>query len=299
MGEKTKPVKVISVGGVGAGAGPLVSLGVAACLVLFIVNAFEAYTIISGILGIVSVVTTVGLGSGGLSSFGPILTSVGGLFSNLSFYLYLDVAAFVFLGIALILVKIKLPQSGASPVTAAIGAFLFAGVAYYLRFIQLSTLMSAFDQIAVSGASITSLLLLVQSVLQSTTIIEIFLIESIMFLIFGLFMRKTVNNLNKSYGKMTRGGRLVLAVAIVNLIAVIGLYIGMSILLPMIQSMVSGLTGGTGGSGLSSLSINTFIVPIIALAVGVILKLIVVPLLALFAFLSLTFGFYGIARGPK
>jgi hypothetical protein len=297
MVEKAKPVKVISVGGVGAGAGPLVSLGIAACLVLFIVNAYTAYVVISGILGIIRLVASVGLGTGTLGSLGSILTSVSGSVTNLSFFLYLDVVAFVFLGIALILVRLKLPQSGASPVTAAIGAFAFAAVAYYLRFIELPPLMSSFDQIAVSGASPSGLLLFVQSILQSMTLTEILLMESIMFFIFGLFMRKTVNNLNRSYGKMTRGGRLILAVSIVNLIALIALYIGVTILQPIIQYLVSQII--SGGAGLSSLSFSSFVAPLIALAIGVILKMIVVPILALFTFLSLTFGFYGIARGPK
>jgi hypothetical protein len=297
MVEKSKPVKVITVSGVGAGAGPIASLGVAACLALFIVNAYTGYVIISTILGIVQLVTSAGLGSGTLGAIGSVLGSASASVTALSFYLYLDVVAFVFLGIALIVVRVKLPQSGLSSVIAAIGAFAFAGVAYYLRFTQLSTLMSAFDQIGISGGSLSSLLLFVQSILQSLTLLGALLIEGIMFLIFGLFMRKTVNNLNNSYGKMTRGGRLILAVAIVNLISIGALYIGMTILQPTITSLISSV-GGSGGGSPSNI-LNSLMVPLIALGIGVILKMIVIPILALFAFLSLTFGFYGIARGPR
>jgi hypothetical protein len=295
MVEKAKPVKVISVGGAGAGAGPFASLGVAACLALFIVNTFTAYVIISGILSIVRVITSVGIGTGTLGGLGSLLSGLSGSVTNESFFLYLDVVAFVFLGIALIIVKLKLPQSGASPIIAAIGAFVFAGVAYYLRFVELNSLMSSFDQISIAGASVTSLILLVQAVLQLWNLTGVLFVQGIVFFVFGLFMRKTVNNLNKSYGKMARGGALILAVAIVNLIALGALYFASTYLSSVIQGLVSSISGGSA----PSLSLSGIVVPLIALGIGVFLKLILVPILALFAFLSLTFGFYGIARGPK
>lgn len=295
MVEKAKPVKVISVGGVGAGAGPIASLGVASCLALFVVNAFTAYVILSGILRIVRIVTSVGLGTGTLGALGSVFSGIGESVSGESFFLYLDIVAFVFLGIALIVVKVKLPQSGASPVLAAIGAFAFAGVAYYVRFIQLNSLMSSFDQISITGGSITSLVLLGQGVLQLWALTGVLLVQGIVFFIFGLFMRKTVNNLNRSYGKMTRGGALILTVALFNLISMGALYFATASL----QTFIQGLLSSIGGGGAPSLNITGIITPLIALAIGAFLKLILVPILALFAFLSLTFGFYGIARGPR
>lgn len=296
MVEKAKPVKVVSVGGVGAGAGPIASLGVAACLALFVVNAFTAYTILSGVFNIVRIISSTGLsGTGAFGALGSVLSSVGGIASGESFFLYLDVAAFVFLGIALIVVRVKLPQSGSSPIIGAIGAFAFAGVAYYVRFIQLASLMSSFDQIAIAGTSITSIILLGQAVLQLWTLTGILLVQGIMFFIFALFMRHTVNNLNKSYGKMTRGGALILTVAIFNLISMAALYFATTSLQSLIQGLISSISGG----GMPALDINTLLTPLIALAIGVFLKMITVPILATFAFLSLTFGFYGIARGPR
>jgi hypothetical protein len=297
MVEKAKPVKVVSVGGVGAGAGPIASLGVAACLALFVVNAFTAFTVLSGIFNIVSIVMSTGLsGAGALGALGSILSSVGGVASAESFFLYLDVVAFVFLGIALIVVRVKLPQSGASPIISAIGAFGFAGVAYYLRFILLSSLMSSFDQIAIAGTSITGLILLGQAVLQLWTLTGILFVQGIVFFIFGVFMRGTVNNLNKSYGKMTRGGRLILTVAIMNLISMGLLYFATTSLQSFIQGLVSSIGGG---GGIPAFDFTSLLTPVIALAIGVFLKLVTIPIIATFAFLSLTFGFYGIARGPR
>ncbi len=299
MVEKTKPVKVISVGGAGGGAGPLASVGVAAALALFVVNAFTAYLILSGILNIVRVVTSTGLsGTAALGGIGSILSSVSGAASSESFFLYLDVVAFVFMGIALIIVRIKLPQSGSSPIIAGIGAFAFAGVAYYLRFTQLPPLMSSFDQIAMAGMSITSLVLLGQAVLQLLTLTGILLVQGIVFFIFGLFMRGTVNNVNKSYGKMTRGGRLILTVALLNLISMALLYFATSALTSVLQGLLSSISGG-GGGVIPSIDITSMLTPLIALAIGVFLKMVTVPILATFAFLSLTFGFYGMSRGPK
>jgi hypothetical protein len=297
MVEKAKPVKVVSVGGVGAGAGPVASLGVAACLALFVVNAFTAYSVLSSVFNIVGIVSG-GLGGlGGIGALGSVFSGIGGIASAESFFLYLDVAAFVFLGIALIVVRVKLPQSGVSPIIGAVGAFAFAGVAYYLRFIQLASLMSSLDQIAMAGTSITSVILLGQVVLQLWSLTGILLVQGIMFFVFGLFMRHTVNNLNKSYGKMTRGGALILTVAIMNLISMVALYFGTTSLQSLIQSLIASIGGG--GGGMPTLDINTMLTPLIALGIGVFLKMIIIPIMATFAFLSLTFGFYGIARGPR
>lgn len=297
MVQEGKPVKVIAVGGPGAGAGPMASLGVAGALVLFIVNAFTFWQILSTILGIVQVVTGAG-GLGGTAIFDAltvVLGRVSGAASGLSFMLYLDVVAFAFLGVALIFIKVKLRQSGASPVIAAIGAFAFSGVALYVRFSLLPPILSSFDQMAVAGMSPMALIKLAEIALSLMSFSTVFLVQGIVFFIFGIFMRSTVNGINKSYGKMARGGRLILVVSIMNLIAMVAVYYATSVLQTVIQDMLSALSGGGG----PTIDISTLLEPIIALGIGIFLKLIIVPILALFAFLSLTFGFYGMARGPK
>jgi hypothetical protein len=209
--------------------------------------------------------------------------------------LYLDVMAFVFIGVALIIVRIKLRESGTSAIIGAIGAFAFAALAYYLRFTLLPPILSAFDQIAVSGVSITSLILVGSVVLQAMDFTTLFLIQGIVFLVFGIFMRGVVNNLNKTYGKMTRGGRLILTVSIMNLISMAALYYATSGLRIFIAGLIATISGG----GSLVIDITTMLTPIIALGIGVFLKMITIPIMATFAYLSLTFGFYGIARGPK
>jgi len=297
MVQEGKHVKVIAVGGPGAGAGPLASLGVAGALVLFIVNAFTLWQILSAVLGIVQVFMSAG-GLGGSAIFDVLAVVVGrvsGAASSLSFMLYLDVVAFAFLGVALVFIRIKLKQSGASPILAAVGAFAFAGVALYLRFTLLPPILSSFDQIAVAGISLMTLIKLAEVALGLMSFTTIFLIQGIVFLIFGIFMRSTVNGINKSYGKMTRGGRLILTVSIMNLIAMGALYYAASTL----QTVISDLIATMGGGGMPTIDITTLLQPVIALAIGIIVKIIIVPILATFAFLSLTFGFYGMARGPK
>jgi hypothetical protein len=296
MNEKTKPVKVVAIGGAGAGVGALGGIGVAAAFVLFVVNAFTAYVVVSGILDIVSVVRSTGL-SGNLMTgiIGAVASRVGGAASSISLMLYLDVVAFIFIGVALILVRLKLRESGSSAIIGAIGAFIFAGVAYYVRFTLLPPIMSALDQIAVSGSSLTSMLLLGSVVLKAMDLTTIFLIQGIVFFVFAIFMRSTVNNLNRTYGKMTRGGRLILTVALMNLISMAALYYATSSLKDLIPTLLSSITGGGG----AAVSFSTVLPAIIALGIGIILKMITIPIIGTFAFLSLTFGFYGMAKGPK
>jgi hypothetical protein len=297
MAKEPKPVKVVAVGGPGAGAGPMASLGVAAALVLFVVNAFMCIQVVSAILGIVSVVSGAG-GLGGSTMFdvlGLVVGKIGGAASSISFMLYLDVVAFAFLGVALIFVRIKLKESGASPILAAVGAFAFAGVAFYLRFSLLPPIMSGFDQIAVAGMSPMALIKLAEIALNLMGFATIFLVQGIVFFIFGLFMRKTVNGLNKSYGKMARGGRLILTVSIMNLISMAALYYATTVLKTVISSLITTLSSG----GSPSVDLNTLLPPVIALGIGIFLKLIIIPIMAMFAFLSLTFGFWGISKGPR
>jgi hypothetical protein len=294
MGEKSKPVKVVAVGG--AGAGPLGGVGIAAALILFIVNAFTAYLILSGILGIVSIVSSVGLGGTAVFSIlGEVVSRVGSAASSISFMLYLDIMAFVFIGVALIVVRAKLKESGASAIIGAIGAFAFAGVAYYLRFTLLPPILSTFDQIGVSGLSITSLILLGSVTLQAMNFTTLFLIQGIVFFVFGVFMRGVVNNLNKTYGRMTRGGRLILAVSITNLISMAALYYATSALRVVLEGLIATISGG----GTPTIDVTALLQPIIAMGIGVFLKMITVPIMGALAYLSLTFGFYGMARGPK
>jgi hypothetical protein len=297
MAKEPKPVKVVAVGGPGVGAGPMTSLGVAAALVLFVVNAFMCIQVVSAILGIVSVVSGAG-GLGGSTMFdvlGLVVGKIGGAASSISFMLYLDVVAFAFLGVALIFVRIKLKESGASPILAAVGAFAFAGVAFYLRFSLLPPIMSGFDQIAVAGMSPMALIKLAEIALNLMGFATIFLVQGIVFFIFGLFMRKTVNGLNKSYGKMARGGRLILTVSIMNLISMAALYYATTVLKTVISSLITTLSSG----GSPSVDLNTLLPPVIALGIGIFLKLIIIPIMAMFAFLSLTFGFWGISKGPR
>jgi hypothetical protein len=296
MGDKSKPVKVVAVGGSGAGVGALGGVGVASALILFIVNAFTAYLIVSGIIGIFQIVSSTGLsGTTALAILGEVVSRVGSSASTLSFMLYLDIAAFIFIGVALIIVRIKLKESGASAIIGAIGAFAFAGVAYYLRFNLLPPILSTFDQIAISGVSITSLILLGSVVLQLTNFTTLFLVQGIVFLIFGIFMRGVVNNLNRTYGKMTRGGRLILTVSIMNLISMAALYYATSAL----RGVLEGLITTMGGGGTPVIDITSILQPIIALGIGVFLKMITIPIMGALAYLSLTFGFYGMAKGPR
>jgi hypothetical protein len=297
MAKEPKPVKVIAVGGPGAGAGPMASLGVAAALVLFIVNAFVCIQVVSAILGIVNVVSGAG-GLGGSTVFDVltvVLGHIGGAGSSISFMLYLDVAAFAFLGVALIFVRVKLKESSASPILAAVGAFAFAGVAFYLRFSLLPPIMSGFDQIAVAGMSAMALIKLAEIALSLMGFATIFLVQGIVFFIFGLFMRKTVNGLNKSYGKMARGGRLILTVAIMNLISMAAVFYATTTLKVVLGDLITTLSGG----GSPTVDLSTLLAPIIALGIGIFLKLIIIPIMAMFAFLSLTFGFWGISKGPR
>jgi hypothetical protein len=94
---------------------------------------------------------------------------------------------------------------------------------------------------------------------------------------------------------MTRGGRLILTVSIMNLISMAALYYATSGLRIFIAGLIATISGG----GSLVIDITTMLTPIIALGIGVFLKMITIPIMATFAYLSLTFGFYGIARGPK
>jgi hypothetical protein len=123
----------------------------------------------------------------------------------------------------------------------------------------------------------------------------LFLIQGIVFLVFGIFMRGVVNNLNRTYGKMTRGGRLILSVSIMNLISMAALYYATSTL----NTFIAGLVASVGGGSAPVINLTALLPALIAMGIGVFLKLITIPILAAFAFLSLTFGFYGMAKGPK
>ncbi|WXG44798.1 MAG: hypothetical protein WED04_12345 [Promethearchaeati archaeon SRVP18_Atabeyarchaeia-1] len=297
MGEKSKPVKVVAIGGSGAGVGALGGLGVAAASILFIINAFTAFLIVSGIWSIFSIVSSTGLNfSAALPVLGEIVSRVGSAASSISLMLYLDVVAFAFIGVALILVRVKMKEAGISAIIGAIAAFAFAGVAYYVRFTLLPPIMSTLDQVAVSGLSTTSLILLGSVVLQAMNFTTIFLVQGIVFFAFGIFMRGVVNNLNRTYGKMTRGGRLILTVSIMNLVSMAALYYATSALRTVLEGVLASLGGG---GSLALPDITTLLPTVVAFGLGVFLKLITIPIMAAFAYLSLTFGFYGMAKGPK
>jgi hypothetical protein len=291
MAKAGKDVKVVSVGGAGTRAGLAGAFGVAAGLVLFIVNALTVYLILSSILSIVGLVQTIGF-SDPFNLIGQALGIVSASTSSVSFTFYLDIMAFIFMGIALILLWMKIKESGGSAFMAALGAFFFAGIAFYVRFMLLPPIMLSFDQMAMAGSPM-NIIIFGSIVLGLFGFTTVFLIQGIAFFIFGLFTRKTLNKINNTYGKIARGGRLILTVSIMNLISMVALFIAVPLLQGAITTLISGLGGGGGGIP----DISSLLVPLILFGVGVFLKMITIPILTMFAFLSLAFGFRGIAKG--